>query len=68
MMSKDVVNRYLDRVGSTLWGRSFDIIGNREEAVRFITNLYDDLTLCEFELDTRDDDWGFSPDGKVPYA
>lgn len=64
--TRRVVETYLDSVGTTLWGRSFDIIGNREQAIQFIGDLFEDLTLAEFFLDTERDDW--SPDGKVPYA
>lgn len=64
--TRRVVETYLDSIGTTLWGRSFDIIGNREEAIQFIGDLLEDLTVVEFFLDTERDDW--SPDGKVPYA
>lgn len=64
--TRRVVETYLDSIGTTLWGRSFDIIGNREQAIQFIGDLFEDLTVAEFFLDTEHDNW--SPDGKVPYA
>jgi|694.fasta_scaffold03005_18 hypothetical protein len=46
----DVINRYLDGLGATLWGRSFNINDDREEAIQFITKLWHDLEILEVEL------------------
>ena len=46
----DVINYYLDNLGATLWGRSFNINDDREEAIQFITKLWHDLEMAEVEL------------------
>lgn len=46
----DVINRYLDGLGATLWGRSFNINDDREEAVQFIAKLWHELELTEVDL------------------
>lgn len=46
----DVISRYLDGLGATLWGRSFNINDDREEAIQFITKLWHDLEVLEVEL------------------
>lgn len=47
---EDVISRYLDGLGATLWGRSFNINDDREEAIKFITKLWHDLEVLEVEL------------------
>jgi len=46
----DVINHYLNNLGATLWGRSFNINDDREEAVQFIRKLWHDLEMAEVEL------------------
>ena len=46
----DVISRYLDGLGAILWGRSFNINDDREEAIKFITKLWHDLEVLEVEL------------------
>jgi len=48
--TENAVNRYLDGLGATLWGRSFNINTDRSEAVQFIMELWRALENAEVKI------------------
>jgi hypothetical protein len=60
-----IIHKYLDSLGATLWGRSFDInsVEGRTEAVDFIENLWFNLEEIAIEKYIGKD----KHDGHDPY-
>jgi hypothetical protein len=52
---EDTINQYLNGLGATLWGRSFNINDDRDEAVQFIAKLWRDLEHAEVEVIAKTD-------------
>jgi len=53
--TKEIVSSYLDNIGATLWGRSFNVnsVEGKQEAVEFITALWTALEDEEVRLFTE---------------
>lgn len=55
--NESVVDRYLDGLGATLWGRSFNINDDRDEAIKFIVTLWRSLEDTEVSMFAEHDDY-----------
>lgn len=49
--SREQISKYLDSLHCSIWGRPFDVIANREDAITFI----EDIIVGVEEIQVKDD-------------